>query len=176
MSYLGEKHDLLGDTPAEKLAAMEVMAHAYDALFHWSGLFQIIVRAAIPEDVVEARLRAFLGDGAWGFVGGRYERNLDAFECYLDASPDRSSGFIAGSRLSIADLHAFNVLCNWYKAFDRDLFTQKYPRLDDYIQRIGAIREVRDYIDNHQESTLWFPAPQLALRLTSPEELEGLVG
>lgn len=30
MMHLGEKHDLIGDNHLEKLAAMEVMAHAYD--------------------------------------------------------------------------------------------------------------------------------------------------
>jgi glutathione S-transferase len=176
MMYLGEQHDLLGDNTAERLAAMEVMAHAYDAIFHWSGLFQIIVRWGIPDDVVETRTQAFLGNGTWGFVGGRYAQNLDAFERYLDANPKQDSGFMVGSRLSIADLYAFNVLCNWYKAFDRELFIEKYPRLDDYIRRIAAIPAIKDYIDNHQEHTLWFPIPQFAARLTSPEDLEGLIG
>ena len=174
MTYLGEKHGLLGDTQSERLAAMDVMAHAYDALFHWSGLFQVIGRMDTPEDVVRSRLQAFTGNGSWGFLSDGYHRNLDAFERYLDANSDQASGFVVGSRLTVADLHAFNVLCNWYKAFDRTLFVRDYPRLDEYIRRIASIPEVDDYIRNHQERTLWFPLPQLVIRLTSPEELTGL--
>jgi glutathione S-transferase len=174
MYYLGEKHGLMGDGAAEKLAVMDVLSHAYDALFHWTGLFPVNVRMNTPEDVVTARLNAFLGDGSWGLVSNGYRNNLDPFERYLDANPHRDSGFIVGSRLSIADLHAFNVLCNWYKAFDRERFTAEYPRLDEYIRRIAAIPEVDDYIRTAQEPTLWFPLPQFALRLTSHEELVGL--
>lgn len=174
MTYLAEKHDLLGDSGAEKLAAMEVMAHAYDALFHWSGLFQILIKMDTPDDVVESRLQAFLGNGTWGVLTNGYRRNLDPFERYMDANSDKDSGFIVGSRLSIADLHAFNVLCNWYKAFDRALFVEQYPRLDDYVRRIGANPEVADYIRHRQEPTTWFPYPRLAIKLTTPEELAGL--
>lgn len=174
MTHLAEQHDLFGDSAAEELAIREIMAHAYDALFHWSGLLQIIVTMNIPADVVEARLQAFLGNGAWGLVTDRYRSNLDPFERYLSANPNRDSGFIVGSRLSIADLHAFNVLCNWYKAFDRDLFVERYPGLDAYVQRIAAIPKVADYITRLQEPTTWFPLPPLGIRLTRPEALIGL--
>jgi len=173
-TYLAEKHDLFGDSSSDRLRAMDVMAHAYDALFHWTGLFQVMIRANTPDDVVENRLRAFLGGGEWAFLGNGYHHNLSAFEQYLDANPERTSGFIVGSRLSMADLHAFNVLCNWYKAFDRDRFVEQYPRLDEYIRRIAAIPRINDYIRHHQERTLWFPLPQLAIRLTSPEEIAEL--
>ncbi|MEZ5557980.1 MAG: glutathione S-transferase family protein [Pseudomonadales bacterium] len=174
--YLAEKYGLLGDTQTEKLAALEIMSHAYDALFHWSGLFQVNVRLSTPDDVVEARLKAFVGEGAWGLVTDGFRRNLDPFERYLDANPAGDTGFIIGTRLSAADLHAFNTLCNWFKAFDRDRFTREYPRLDAYIQRIGAIPEVADYRRHHQEATTWLPIPPLGLRLTTPGELEGLIG
>jgi len=173
LSYLGEKHDLMGDSRQEKLAAMEVMAHAYDALFHWSGLLQINARVNTPEDVVAARLAAFLGDGDWGVVSDGYHENLNAFQRYLDAN-SANGDFIVGSRLSVADLHAFNVLCNWYKSFDRERFSAEYPRLDAYICRIAAIPEVADYIRLHQEATTWLPIPALGLKLTTPEDLVGL--
>jgi glutathione S-transferase len=175
LTYLGEKYDLVGDSVAEKLAAMDVIAHAYDALFHWAGMLQVNLKINTPDDVAESRLQAFLGNGAWGIVTDGYRRHLDGFERYLDANP-ASSGYMVGSRLSVADLHAFSVLCNWYKAFDRDRFVAEYPRLDEYIHRIAAIPLVDDYRRNHQERTTWFPLPQLALRLTTAEELEGLTG
>ena len=174
MAYLAEKHDLLGDDIAEKLACMDVMAHAYDALFHWSGLFQVNVRMNTPDEVVASRLEAFMGHGSWGLLSDGYNRNLDAFERYLNSNPDQDSGFMVGSRLSVADLHAFNVLCNWYKAFDRNAFVANHPRLDDYVRSVASIPEVDDYVRHHQEQTLWFPLPQLAVKLTAPEDLKDL--
>jgi glutathione S-transferase len=174
MPYLAQKHDLLGDSEGEKYAILEVMAHAYDALFHWAGLLQVIAKPNIPDETVEARLQAFLGNGTWGLLSNGYHRNLQAFEQYLSANSDTRSGFIVGSRLSIADLHAYNVLCNWYKAFDRSLFTQRYPRLDDYVRQIAALPKVDEYIMDHQEPTTWLPVPSLGIRLTTPEELAGL--
>ena len=175
LSYLGEKHGLMGDSPAEKLATMEVMAHAYDALFHWNGLFQVNTKLGVSEAVFEARLQAFLGHGSWGVVGNGYGRNLEAFERYLTANSARAGGFMVGSRLSVADLYAFNVLCNWYKAFDPSRFVAHHPRLDAYIRRIAAIPGVRQYIDQHQKPTTWFSLPGIALKLTEPEDLLGLV-
>jgi|GEM_PF-1549627 len=174
MAYLAEQHDLFGGSSSERLRIMEVMAHAYDALFHWSGLLQIIAKMNLPDDLVESRLQAFLGNGNWGLVNDGYRRNLDPFERYMAANSDADHGFIVGSRLSIADLHAFNVLCNWYKAFDQSLFVEKYPRLEAYVQRIAAIPQVADYISRLQEPTTWLPLPPLGIRLTTPEELSGL--
>lgn len=174
MPYLADKHGLFGDGDMERLAIMEVMAHAYDALFHWTGLLQVISKLNIPDETVETRLQAFLGNGTWGLVGNGYHRNLQAFEQYLDANSEENSGFMVGSRLSIADLHAYNVLCNWYKAFDRSLFTQTYRRLDDYVRRIASIPLITEYITDYQEPTIWLPFPHLGIRLTTPEELAGL--
>ncbi len=174
MMHLGEKHGLIGDNHKEKLAAMEVMAHAYDALFHFSGLFQTNIKIGIPDDVFTARLEAYMGNGAWGVLSNGYRNNLDAFERYLDANT-ADSGFMVGTRMSVADLHAFNVLCNWFKAFDPMKFVQQYPRLDEYIHRIASIPHVEEYIRKGQEPTTWFELPEIALRLTTPGELEGLV-
>lgn len=174
MSYLAEKHALAGNGMKERFAVMEVMAHAYDALFHWSGLLQIIIKMGIPEDVVQAREDAFLGKGIWGIVSDGYRANLNAFANYLQANP-ADSGFFVGSELSIADLHAFNVLCNWYKAYAPERFVDEYPQLDAYIQRVAAIPKVHDYIHRLQEPTTWFPLPEIATRLTTPEELESLI-
>lgn len=174
MPYLAEKYGLIGDSDLEKLAIMEVMAHAYDALFHWTGLLQVISKYNIPDETVEARLQAYLGNGTWGILGNGYHRNLQAFEQYLGANSDRDSGFMVGSRLSIADLHAYNVLGNWYKAFDRSLFTETYPALDDYVRRIASMPLINEYITKHQEATTWLPFPHFGIRLTTPEELIGL--
>jgi glutathione S-transferase len=82
---------------------------------------------------------------------------------------------MVGSRLSVADLYAFNILCIWYKAFDREMFVEQYPRLDEYIIRIAASPGIRDYIDRIQEPTTWFELPEIALKLTTADELKGLV-
>ena len=39
---------------------------------------------------------------------------LRGLESYLGLNAT-GSGFIVGARLSVADLHAFNILANWYK-------------------------------------------------------------
>ncbi|MFT7221955.1 MAG: glutathione S-transferase [Candidatus Azotimanducaceae bacterium] len=174
MMYLGEQHDLIGDNPVEKLMAMEVMAHAYDALFHFSGLFQTNIKIGVTEEVFTARLNAYMGKGAWGVLSNGYQNNLDAFQRYLDANTS-DGGFIVGNRLSVADLHAFNVLCNWFKAFDPTRFVETYPRLNDYIHRIAAVPGVLDYIACKQEATVWFELPDIAHRLTTPKELDGLI-
>jgi hypothetical protein len=44
MMHLGDKYNLIGDNPTERLVALEVMAQAYDALFHFSGLFQTNIK------------------------------------------------------------------------------------------------------------------------------------
>ena len=173
LAHLAERHDLFGDAPEERLAAMEVMAHAYDALFHWNGMLTVNAKLNVPDDVVRDRLAAFLGEGAWGVSGNGYRNHLNGFRHYLQANP-RDGGFMVGDRLSVADLHAFNVLANWYKAFDRSLFSNEYPDLDAYIERIATIPAVTDYIRNHQEATTWIPFPDFGIALTSAEETVGL--
>jgi hypothetical protein len=64
---------------------------------------------------------------------------------------------------------------NWFKAFDREVFSTELPRLDAYIQQIAEQRGIADYIRTLQEPTVWFQLPEVAMRLTSPEELQGLV-
>ena len=173
LTHLATQHGFMGDTPREALAISEVMAHAYDALFHWSGLFPVNARMNIPDDVVQKRIDSFYGEGAYGVSDNGYERNLTSFENYLAANPT-NSGFMVGSRLSAADLHAFNVLCNWYKAFDRERFVRLHPILEDYIERIATIPAVTDYILKHQEPTVWIPIPGTGVKLNSPEESRGL--
>ena len=174
MNHIGEKLGLAGNTPAERNAVTEICAHAYDSLFHWNGLLQVVIKIGIPDDIVAARKAAFMGKGHWGIVTNGFVNHLNGFERYLDANRT-GSGYFVGETLTMADLHAFNLLCNWYKAFDRERFTAEYPALEQFIQRIAAIPAVHDYIENLQEPTVWFNAPQLAIQLTSPEELEGLV-
>lgn len=174
LTHLARKANMLGGTERESLAIQEIMVHCYDALFHWNGMLGVTIRTNIPDEVAQARLHAFMGEGVWGIVTDGYRNHLDAFVRYLNDNAT-GSGFLVGERLSVADLHAFNVLCNWYKAFDRQVFSTEYPQLDAYIERIADIPGVSDYIRRVQEPTVWFPLPQIALRLTSPEELAGLV-
>ena len=77
--------------------------------------------------------------------------------------------------MSAADLSAFNVLCNWYKSSDREVFSTEFSLLDEYIHRIGLMPGISDYILNVQEPTVWFELPTVALRLISSQELEGLI-
>ncbi len=173
MLYLAEQHGLAGADMHQRYQVMEVMGHAYDALFHFSGLLQIIIRTGMDDEVVEARKNAYMGRGQWGVVSGGFDNNLIGFQNYLRRNP-AGSGFFVGSDLSIADLHAFNVLCNWYKAFDRERFSA-YTELDQFIQRIAKIPGVTDYIERKQEATPWFQLPQIAISLTSAEYLQGLL-
>lgn len=172
--YMAEKLGVFGDSQADRFAIQEVMTHCYDALFHWGGMLQVVAKMNVPEDVFQARLDAFMGRGAWGLLDNYYHKNLQGFENYLTGNP-ADSGYMAGSRLSFADLQAFNVLCNWYKAFDREAFGA-HPLLEDYIQRLASDPRILDYIRNHQEATTWLPFPPLGHKLTEPSALEGLIG
>jgi glutathione S-transferase len=174
MNYLAERTGMMPEAPEQQIAVGELIGHGYDALFGFRGILPVNVKLAIPDDVVRARLEAFMGAGQWGILSGGYHGNLQTYSDYLAAN-DSQSGFLVGDRLSLADLHAFNVLGNWYKAFDREAFTNGFPDLDAYIRRVAAIPGVREYIDHHQEATTWFSWPDAAIRLTSPEELRGLV-
>jgi glutathione S-transferase len=174
LSTLAHRTRMMGDSDKEALEIEAILAHCYDALFHWSGMLTVNIRLNIKDDIAQARLNAFMGNGAWGVVTNGYRNHLQAFVKYLEANPARS-GFLVGNRLSAADLSAFNVLCNWYKAFDRQVFSEEFPSLDQYIQRIALMPGIPDYIRTVQEPTLWFELPTVALRLTSPQELEGLV-
>lgn len=87
LAYLNRKTDMPGDTERESLAVQEILAHCYDALFHWSGMHGVIIRTNISDEVAQPRL------------------------------------------------NAFNVLCNWYKAFDRPVFSTGYPQLGAYVRR-----------------------------------------
>lgn len=173
---LGQQAGLVGDGPRELEAIESVLDQCYDALFHWNGIFPVNARMGIPDDATQARLDAFMGRGSWGLVSDGFHNNLRAFERYLAANP-AASDFIVGDRLSVADLAAFNVLTNWYKAFDREAFTAAAPALDHYIQHIAEQPGIATYIRTIQEPTTWFRGmpTQVALRLTTPEELEGLV-
>ena len=174
LKILAHKHGLMGSDDAQALQIESVLAHCYDALFSWGGILPVNVRLNIPDEVAQARLNAFMGDGVWGLATNGYRSHLDGFMNILEANPS-GSGFLVGERLSAADLSAFNVLGNWYKAFDRQVFADEYPLLDDYIHRIAADPAIASYIREIQEPTLWFELPTVALRLTSREELEGLV-
>lgn len=174
MTHLAEKLGLISQDKTEKYAAMEVMTHAYDALFHFNGMLPIIIKIAIADDVVNARREAFMGNGIWGVASDGFRSHLDGFSNYLDSNP-ADSGYFVGDELSIADLHAFNVLCNWYKAFAPETFSNEYPKLDAFIQRIASNPAVGDYILTRQEPTTWFARPDLAIQLTSAEELQGLI-
>ncbi len=174
LTTLARRTGLMGDSEKEALEIEALLAHCYDALFHWNGMLSVNIRLNIPDDVAQARLNAFMGDGVWGIVTNGYRNHLQAFVKYLEANP-LQSGFLVGNRLSAADLSAFNVLCNWNKAFDRQVFSQEFPVLNEYIQRIALAPGISDYILKVQEPTVWFKLPTVALRLTSSQELEGLV-
>ena len=174
LTTLAGRAGMMGGSEAETLAVNAVLAHCYDALFHWNGIVPVNIRTNIADDVAQARLDSFMGGEMWGLVTNGYRNQLQAFVNYLQSNP-ADSGFMVGDALSAADLAAFNVLCNWYKAFDREIFSTEFPLLDEYIQRIALHPGISDYIRNVQEPTIWFELPAVAMRLTSPQDLQGLV-
>jgi glutathione S-transferase len=93
---------------------------------------------------------------------------------YLESN-QRASGFMVGDTMTAADLCSFNVLCNSFKAFDRQVFSTEFSQLNAYIQHIAEQPGIAASIRNVQEPTIWFALPDVATRLTSPEDLQGLV-
>ena len=171
IEYLADKYGYLAKSGPRRTAAREVMVQAYDSLFHCTGMLPVTIRMGIPDDEAQRRLDAFMGKGVHGLTTNGYRLNLDAFERYLA----RSDGeFFVGHEITAADLQSFNALRNWYKAFAPDIFCSEYPRLDDYVRRVEAEPGIRTYIADHQESTTWFKLPDVALRLTSEEELDAI--
>ena len=51
--YLAKKHGMCGDTAAEELKCQEVVMQAYDAMFHWSGIFTVNLVRGKPADYHE---------------------------------------------------------------------------------------------------------------------------
>lgn len=173
MIYLAEKYDMAGNGPAERIQVLEILSQCHDALFHWCGLLPSIVRISIDEETVNKRLAAFMGKGQWGLASNGFHQNMKGLDNYLNRNAS-DSGYMVGDELSFADLHAFNVLCNWYKAFNREEFS-KYTQLDQYIHRIAKHPKIAEYIATTKGSTTWLPLPKAATNLTSPADLEGLI-
>lgn len=173
MQLLAEKHGMMGSNAAERIQVLEIMGQCHDALFHWCGLFPNIIKVGVAPETFEQRMQAFMGKGAWALTTRGHAINLLGFENYLKRNKS-DSGFMVGNSLTYADLHAFNTLCNWYKAFNTEAF-MAYPLLDAYIQRIAKIPEVASYIDSSRGFSTWLPWPQVASNLTSAKELEGLI-
>ncbi|MEP4485597.1 MAG: glutathione S-transferase family protein [Halioglobus sp.] len=174
VTTLATRAGMMGNNEEERIAVQAVLAHCYDALFHFNGLMPVNVRLNIADDVVQARLDSFMGGAPWGLATNGYRNQLSAFMNYLESN-QQDSGFMVGNTMTAADLWSFNVLCNWFKAFDREVFSTEFPVLDNYIQHIAEQPGIADYIRDVQEPTIWFPLPTVAMRLTSPEELQGLV-
>ena len=171
IEYLADKHGYLAPSGAERTAALEVMAQAYDSLFHCNGMLPVAIRMGVSDAEAQRRLDAFMGHGVHGVSTNGYRLNLDAFERYLG----RSRGeFFVGDTITAADLHSFNALRNWYKAFAPEVFCSEYPRLDEYVRRVEVEPGIQAYIANHQERTTWFNLPDVALRLTSEAELNAI--
>lgn len=173
LEYLAERNGLIAGSGNGRIAAQEVMGHAYDALFSWSGMLGVTVRRGLTDDEAERRLNAFMGDGVFGLGSNGYRTNLDAFVRFLEKN-DSDSGFFVGDTLTVADLHAYNVLNNWYKAFAPEVFAAEYPQLDAFVGRMQSVPKIRDYIDHRQEKTVWFNLPDVAMRLTSEAELSAV--
>lgn len=174
IATLADRVGMMGETATDRASVQAILAHCYDALFHPDGLLTVNVRLNIPDEVAQARLDSFMGGKPWGLVSNGYRNQLSPFVNYLETNRS-GSGFMVGECMTAADLSAFNVLCNWFKAFDRELFSTEFPQLDAYIQHIAQQPGIADYIRTVQEATLWFPLPDVAMRLTSPEDLQGLV-
>lgn len=172
--YLAHKYDMAGNGAAEQLQFLEITNHCHDALFHWCGILPILLKRGTDEQTVQDRMAAFMGKGKpWGLVTHGFDMNLQGFENYLNRNP-HDSGFMIGESLTFADLHSFNVLCHWFKAFNPEAFA-RYPLLDDYIRRLATLPAVANGIAEHQGLSTWLPMPTLATNLYTAEELIGLV-
>jgi len=171
IEYLADRYGFMDGEGPSRTAALEVMAHAYDSLFHWNGMLPVNIRLGMSDDEAHRRLDAFMGKGVYGLSSNGYRQNLDAFDRYLAKS---SGDYLVGDNLTVADLHSFNALRNWYKAFAPEVFRSEYPQLDEFVQRVEAMPGIRDYMDKHQEPTTWFNWPKAALRLTSESELDAI--
>ena len=175
VATLAARAGMMGSNESEQVAVQAVLAHCYDALFHFNGMLPVNIKLNIAEDVAQARLDSFMGSGTpWGLATNGYRNQLSAFVNYLEAN-QRDSGFMVGDAMTAADLWSFNVLCNWFKAFDREVFSTEFPALDAYIQHIAEQPGIASYIREVQEPTIWFPLPDVAMRLTSPDDLLNLV-
>merc|ERR1712194_405335 len=104
----------------------------------------------------------------------------------LLARNTRGSGFMVGARLSVADLFAFHVICNWYKPVIRgklgfpELDKIGFPALEAYIKHISTTPAIAEYISTRQAPTTWLPNPWgkamgFLEPLSSPTGLAGLV-
>ena len=117
------------------------MGQAYDALFHWNGMFPVNIKLGMPDNEAKKRLDAFMGEGVYGLSTDGYRQNLDAFERYLAKS---DGDYFVGQSLTAADLQSFNALRNWYKAFAPDVFMDEYPKLNEFVERIEVLPQIND--------------------------------
>eukprot|EP00658_Telonema_sp_P-2_P042465 TRINITY_DN30491_c0_g1_i2.p1 TRINITY_DN30491_c0_g1~~TRINITY_DN30491_c0_g1_i2.p1 ORF type:complete len:289 (-),score=41.74 TRINITY_DN30491_c0_g1_i2:218-1084(-) len=168
LEYLGDKFNLMGDTQPERWKVKQVLIQAYDAVFHYDGIFPVnAFKHQKSHEVLDREMH--------DFMASKFPGKMRVFANTLEGNP---SGFMVGTRLSVADLACFNVICNWYKSFDREYFESEFPALDSYIQKIAAVPQIAQYIRSKQAPTTWLPnkwGEFLGRKLTTPEELVGLV-
>jgi len=176
--YLARKYGMLGDgSMQDELKVLEAMNYCYNALFHWSGLFTADWKPLHQDECGwNVAAESFTEQQGFGYQG-----KLLGFRRLLEQNNQGSpSGddamFLTGKHLTMADLHAYNVLVNWFKAYDREKFANEFPDLDRYVHRVAAAHEgIADYIRTRQERTTWFPAPigpRFKHKLITPEELD----
>lgn len=175
MEYLGKKFGLMGQGMQEELMVKQVLIQAYDAIFHYDGIFTVnFGKNQKPPDYAKKQQSDF----AYFFNG-----KMMVFSGILARNP-ANSGFMVGKKLTVADLFCFHVICNWYKCYLEEYFpgdfAQKYPELELYIQRISGIPEIGDYISTKQSPTTWLPnvwgeCMGMSRHLSTPTGLVGLV-
>jgi glutathione S-transferase len=176
MEYLGKKFGLIGQTLQEELTVKQVLCQAYDAIFHFDGIFIVNYgKHKKPPEYAEAMKKEFLEN--------QFPAKLAMFSRILARNP-ANSGFMVGSGLTVADLFCFQVLCNWYKCFvEKDYpgrFAKEHPELESYIQRVSKVPAIADFISSKQAPTTWLPNAWgellgLSEQLSSPAGLKGLV-
>merc|ERR1711908_146564 len=138
---------MCGSGIREEKQVCEVMNYSYNAIFQWSGIFTADARLLVSnKDEWDWQYAKYFGPSEPPAPGGEvslFRQKLFGFLNFLN----RSTGeFIVGDKLTMADLWAFNVLCNWFKASARDIFTAEFPDLEAYIVRVAACAKVADYI------------------------------
>mmetsp|Transcript_32493 Transcript_32493/g.90979 ORF Transcript_32493/g.90979 Transcript_32493/m.90979 type:complete len:285 (+) Transcript_32493:68-922(+) len=141
LRYLGKKYGLWCKTDSDELHAEQVLAHVYDSLFHYTGIFQhnqLFVYGPKPSEYHAKQVAAFNRK-----PDGSFYKNMMVLQRYLESNPAKS-GYMAGPSLTVVDLAAASVATFWYKAWNPQSFSESFPLLEEYIQRIGAIPEIVD--------------------------------
>eukprot|EP01090_Pellita_catalonica_P007133 TRINITY_DN17745_c0_g1_i1.p1 TRINITY_DN17745_c0_g1~~TRINITY_DN17745_c0_g1_i1.p1 ORF type:complete len:289 (+),score=35.82 TRINITY_DN17745_c0_g1_i1:20-886(+) len=157
----------------EELELQEVMNHSYDCIFHFTGIFNANLKVFLTEEQTQSKLQRFLKVN--------WVKNLTVFQDYIERNRKKhpKSPFIVGETLTIGDLLGFNIIANWYKAFEKERFRKEFSLLEAYITEIAHIPRIKEFIQTKKECpTTWMPGvwgKAFGHRLVTPEDTQDLI-